>query len=64
MADGSRNQFDPEKHLVIDLSECGISPQEALGMEKLLITAEVGPQDEHGWRWVKAISVRPAAKMK
>ncbi len=55
----SRSRFDPDKELVIDLSESGVSPQEALSMGELLIIAEVGPADERGWRPVKAIVVRP-----
>jgi hypothetical protein len=55
-------RFDPSKYLVIDLSDTGVSPQKALGMEKLCIMAVVGPPDENGWRPVRAVSVTQAAR--
>ena len=59
----SRNQFDPECELVIDLSLTNVSLEQALSMSTLSITAEVGPPDEQGWRPVRAVAVRTAARI-
>lgn len=53
--------FDPNKHLLIDMSTSGVSIEEALNMGELRIMAVVQPADDSGYRAVKADTVTKAA---
>jgi len=59
----SRAVFDPSKHLLIDMSDSGVSIKEALNMGELRIMAIVEPADDSDYRTVKAVSVTKAARI-
>jgi len=58
-----QGRFDENKHLLVDLSELGMTPQVAMDLEKLSIMAVVGEPDEWGFRPIIAKSIKQAGRI-
>jgi hypothetical protein len=55
-----RSRFDDTKHLLVDVSELGMTPEDAMDLEKLSILAVVGEPDEWDYKPIIAKSVKKA----
>lgn len=58
-----RTRYNPEIHLLVDLSEIGMSPEVAMRLKALYIIAAVGLPDDEGFRPVYAKSVKKAGRI-
>jgi hypothetical protein len=52
-----RGVFDPDKHLLIEMGDCGVSIEEVLNMGAARIAVVIEPADDSGYRVVKAVSI-------
>jgi hypothetical protein len=58
-----RGRFDPKKHLLVDLSAIGMTPEAAMDLKMLSIQAVVGEPDEWRFRPIVAKSVKQAPRI-